>query len=103
MDQNNSNQNTKKSTTYQTLGIISLILGILGFIFAFIPCLGMYAIFIAIPGLGCGIGAFVMAKKANAGIGLAVAGLVLSLLATGVASWQIIAVSEAVSVMDKSK
>lgn len=81
--------NQSKSNIHQVLGVISLIVGILGFIFSFVPCFGAYAIYAGIGGLGCGIGALVTAKKAGAGIGLATAGIVMSILASAVALWQL--------------
>lgn len=81
--------NTENSSNmHTTLGVLSLIVGILGFIGSFIPCLGMYAIYAGIGGLCCGIGAVNLAKKANAGTGLATAGIIISLFAAFVALWQ---------------
>ena len=78
-----------QSTLYKTFGIISLVLGILAFLFSFIPCLGMYAIFPGILGLIMGVVAFIMAGKVpGASKGLIIAGVVLSILGTGVAAWQ---------------
>ncbi|HZY35458.1 MAG TPA: hypothetical protein VFE53_02350, partial [Mucilaginibacter sp.] len=85
MEQPNQNQNNN-SNIHQALGVISLIVGILGFILSFIPCFGVYAIYLGVPGLGCGIAAIIMARKVNAAIGLATAGLVMSFLATVVSS-----------------
>jgi hypothetical protein len=80
--------NQSSSNIHTVLGVISLIVGVLGFIFSFIPCFGVYAIYAGIGGFLCGIGALVMAKKENAGIGLATAGIVMSILASAVALWQ---------------
>jgi hypothetical protein len=77
-----------QSTLHKTFGIISLVLGILAFLFSFIPCLGMYAIFPGILGLIMGVVAFIMAGKVNAPKGMIIAGVVLSVLGTGVAAWQ---------------
>ncbi len=76
------------STLHKTFGIISLVLGILAFLFSFIPCLGAYAIFPGILGLIMGVVAFIMAGKVNAPKGMIIAGVILSVLATGVAAWQ---------------
>jgi hypothetical protein len=80
--------NQTSSNLHTVLGVISLIVGILGFIFSFVPCFGAYSIYAGGGGLLCGIGAIFYAKKANAGIGLAVAGIVMSILASAVALWQ---------------
>jgi len=82
-------ENQKTSNLHQVLGVLGLIVGILGFIFSFIPCFGIYAIYAGIGGLGCAIAALYLARKANAGIGLAAAGIIMSLLAALVALWQL--------------
>lgn len=81
-------QNTTTSGTWKTLAIVSLVLGILAFIFSFVPCLGMYAIIPGIIGLVMGAISMSMAGKINAPKGMAVAGLVCSLLGSAIAGWQ---------------
>ncbi|MFA6770643.1 MAG: hypothetical protein WCR71_05665 [Bacteroidales bacterium] len=81
-DQNANNMHT-------VFSVLSLIIGILGFIFCFIPCFGAYAIYAGIAGTVCGIIGVNMSQKAKAGIGMAVAGIVLSVLAGLIALWQI--------------
>ena len=85
----------KQSNSHQAFEVISLVLGILGFIFSFIPCFGAYAIYVGVAGLGCGIAGLILAKKVQAGIGLSTAGILLSALACAVALWQIIKLNEA--------
>lgn len=87
-------QTVPPSTLHKTFGIISLVLGILAFLFSFVPCLGMYAIFPGVLGLIMGVVAFVMAGKVNAPKGLIIAGVILSVLGTGVAAWQYSKLSE---------
>jgi hypothetical protein len=65
------------------LGLIGLILGIVAAIISFIPCLGMYAIFPGVLGLILSALGLRKVKK-----GLAIAGLIFSLIGTGVAAWQ---------------
>ncbi len=89
------------STTYKTFGIISLILGIVAFLFSFIPCLGMYAIFPGILGIVLGVIGFVMANKVNGAKGMVIAGIVLSILGTGVAYFQYKAIGKTVTEIDK--
>jgi hypothetical protein len=72
----------------KTLGIIGLVLGILALVFSFVPCLGMYAIFPAVLGLGAGIGGFLQANKVAAPKSMAIAAIVLSIAATGMAAYQ---------------
>ncbi|RYD94830.1 MAG: DUF4190 domain-containing protein [Sphingobacteriales bacterium] len=83
-----------QSTAYKPLGIAALVLGILAFVFSFVPCLGMYAMYPGIVGLGLGIAAFVMANKAAAAKGMVIASIILSVLGTGVAYWQYTKVKE---------
>jgi hypothetical protein len=72
------------------LGLIGMILGIIAIIVAFIPCFGIYAVF---PGI---VGLILSAiGMNNASKGMAIAGLVCSLLGTGVASWQWYALNQA--------
>lgn len=82
-------ENQKPSGIHQALGILGLIIGILGLIFSFIPCLGAYAIYAGIAGIVISLAAFFSAKNIGESIGLAVAGLVLSIIASAVALYQI--------------
>lgn len=70
------------------LGIAGLVLGILAAVFSFIPCLGMYAFFPGVVGLVLSIVSIMQASKANAPKGMAIAGLVCSLLGCAIAGWQ---------------
>ena len=76
------------SNMHTTLGVLSLIVGILSFIGSFIPCFGMYAIYGGIGGVICGAIAVNLAKKINAETGMATAGIIISILASFVALWQ---------------
>ena len=90
------------SNAYKTFGIISLILGIIAFIFSFIPCLGTFAVIPGILGIILGIVGFVMANKVNGGKGMVIAGIILSILGTAVASWQAKKMSELSKVLQDS-
>ncbi len=81
-------QTNPPSNLHKTFGIISLVLGILAFLFSFVPCLGAYAVFPGVLGIILGVAAFVMAGKASAPKGLIIAALILSLIGTAVAAWQ---------------
>lgn len=71
------------------MGVASLVLGIVGLVFSFIPCLGMYGIGLTIPGVVLGAIAISKAKKNNGqGKGLAIAGLVCSIIGSAIAGWQ---------------
>lgn len=84
----NQNPNTNPSNAGKGLGIASLVLGILAFIFSFVPCLGAYAFYPGVVGVILGIVSIIQANKAQAAKGLAIAGLALSLVGTAVAVYQ---------------
>lgn len=78
------------SEKMNVMGLIGMILGILALVLSFVPCLGVYAIFPGAIGLILSIIGMTKAKK-----GMAIAGLVCSLIGTGVAAWQAVALNEA--------
>ncbi len=62
------------------MGVASLVLGIVSIVFCWIPCVGNFAFLPGVLGIilgGCGIH---VAKKKNEGKGVAIAGLVLSII-----------------------
>ena len=78
------------------MGIASMVLGIVGLVISFIPCLGTYGIFLTVPGLVLGAGAITKASKnGGAGKGVAVAGLVCSIIGSVIAGWQWYAINKA--------
>ncbi len=79
---------TTNSKAGRGLGIAGLVLGILAAIISFVPCLGMYAIFPGIIGLVLSVISIVQAGKAGAAKGMAIAGLVCSLVGSSIAVWQ---------------
>ena len=71
------------------MGIAALVLGIVGLVISFIPCLGTYGIFLTVPGIVFGaIGIAKAAKKNGEGKGLAIAGLVCSIIGSAIAGYQ---------------
>jgi hypothetical protein len=89
------NKNIMEETTTTTnskagkgLGIAGLVLGILAAILSFVPCLGMYAMFPGIIGLVLSIISIIQANKAGAAKGMAIAGLVCSIVGIAIAGWQ---------------
>lgn len=94
-------QTVQPSGSYKSFGIISLILGILAFLFSFIPCLGIYAVFPGILGIVFGVIGLILANKVNGAKGMVIAGVVLSILGTAVASWQYKKINSAVKELDK--
>jgi hypothetical protein len=93
---------TPVSNSYKVFGIISLVLGILAFLFSFIPCLGSYALFPGVIGIVLGIVGFVQAGKVKASKGIVIAGIVLSLLGSIIAGYQLRAMGKAVSAIDET-
>lgn len=81
MENNNEKMNV--------MGLVGMILGILAVILSFVPCIGIYAIFPGVIGLIFSILGMKKVKK-----GMAIAGLVCSLIGTGVASWQYYVLNE---------
>jgi hypothetical protein len=79
---------TTNSKAGKGLGIAGLVLGILAAILSFVPCLGMYAIFPGIIGLILSVISIVQAGKAGAAKGMAIAGLVCSIVGSSIAVWQ---------------
>lgn len=94
MEETTSTTNSKAG---KGLGIAGLVLGILAAVVSFVPCLGMYAIFPGIIGLVLSIISIVQANKAGAAKGMAIAGLVCSIVGTSIAGWQWYAINKAVN------
>ena len=70
------------------MGVASLVLGIVGLVFSFIPCLGSWGIFLTVPGVVLGAVGLASAAKKNAPKGLAIAGLVCSIIGSAIAGYQ---------------
>lgn len=84
-----------ESGTVTALAVVSIIFGTIGLLGSFIPCLGAFAIWIAIPAALCGAGATYMAKSKGCSIGLPVAAFIVSVLGVIISSVQIVAISGA--------
>jgi len=80
------------------MAIVGLIVGILGIILSFVPCIGVWAI---VPGL-LGVIFSALGMKKVEGKGMAIAGLVLSIIASGIAIWQWYALSQVAGDLDKA-
>lgn len=78
----------QKSTAGQGFGIAGLILGIIAFVFAFIPCFGWVALIPGVIAIALSIVALSQANKANGAKGLIIAALVVSIFGTSVAILQ---------------
>jgi hypothetical protein len=70
------------------LGIAGLVLGILAAIISFVPCLGVYALIPGLVGLVLSAISIVQANKAQAAKGMAIAGLVCSIVGCCLAGYQ---------------
>lgn len=84
-----------ESGTVTALAVVSIIFGTIGLLGSFIPCLGAFAIWIAVPAALCGAGATYMAKSKGCSIGLPVAAFIVSVLGVIISSVQIVAISGA--------
>lgn len=90
-----NDQIQEKDYVVMGLGIASLVFGIAALPFAFIPCCGTLAIIPAGLGLLFGAIGFFLAKSRNRSGGLCTAALVVSLIAAGIAVFQMIALGGA--------
>jgi hypothetical protein len=88
-------EEVRKSTAGQGLGVAGFVIGIVALILSFIPCLGMYALVPGIIALIFSIIAFSQASSAKTSRGLIISALVISVLATSIASWQMMMIRRA--------
>ena len=70
------------------MAVASLVLGIVGLVISFIPCLGSYGLLLTLPGVVLGAIGLSSAAKKNAPKGLAIAGLVCSIIGSVIAGYQ---------------
>lgn len=75
-------EEVKKTSAGQGLGIAGFILGIISLIVALIPCIGMLALILSIPGIVLSAVALSQATKNNGPKGLIMAALIISILST---------------------
>lgn len=79
---------TTNSKAGKGLGVAGLVLGILAAVISFVPCLGMYAMVPGVIGLILSVISIIQANKAGAAKGMAIAGLICSLVGIAIAGWQ---------------
>lgn len=79
------------------MGLVGMILGILAVVISFVPCLGMYAMYPGIVGIIFSALGLKKVKK-----GMAIAGLVCSVLGTGIATWQFYTIKQGVEELNKN-
>lgn len=75
------------------MGVASLVLGILSIIVCWVPCVGQFAIVPGILGIILGGVGIAKAAKKGTGKGCAIAGLVLSIIATAFAAWWVFVIA----------
>lgn len=80
----------QQSNSGQGLGIAGLVLGSIALIISFIPCFGWYALVPGVIAIVLSAIAFSQAKKEEAAKGLVTAALIISIVATSIATIQII-------------
>lgn len=84
------------------MGIASLVIGIVGLIMSFIPCIGTYAFLPVIAGLVLGIIDMKQQKQKKQPHGISVAGIVLNAVALIIIIIMYMWVSSTVDNLDKS-
>lgn len=90
----NINANSAK-----TLGTIGFAIGIAGVVFSFIPCLGAYAIYIAVPSIYVNLWAIRRNTKMST---LMTLGLAFSVLATAIGIYWCFAIASAANELEKA-
>lgn len=86
---------------WKVMGIIAVILGGLSILFAFIPCLGMYAMYSGVVAAILSIIALVMANSAKASKMMAIIALVISVASIGVGYWRYTQIKDALGSISK--
>ncbi len=80
------NQTQQQTTAGQTFGIVGLILGLIALLLSFIPCIGMFALIPGVMAIIFSILSLNQANQGNGNKGLPIAALVVSVMATLIAS-----------------
>jgi len=82
-------EQVKKSGAAKGLGIAAFVVAVVGIVISFIPCLGMYGLIPCGIALIIAIIAITIAVRTNSPKGLIIAALIISILGTAIASWQL--------------
>lgn len=89
-------QTSAPSTKGKGLGLAGMIIGILALIFSLIPFFGIAALYLGVPGLILSVIAFFMARSGNnPNKGMIITGIILNLVAVGIAGYQAYAFASA--------
>lgn len=91
----------RSSNAGQGLGVAGFVVGLIALILSFIPCLGMYALVPGIIALIFSAIAFSQASSANAPRGLIIAALIISVLGSSIAAWQLLAIRKATTELER--
>jgi len=91
----------QKTNAGKGLGIAAFIVALVAIVISFIPCLGMYALVPGIIAIVLAIIAFSQAKKGNGSKGLIIAALIISIVGTSIAGWQLYVIMNAKSIIDE--
>lgn len=78
-----------KKNTGHGMGVAALIMGIISFVVAFIPCVGLFALFTAVVAIVLGAIGLSQASKSETPKGMSLAGLITGVLALFIAIAQI--------------
>lgn len=84
-------ENTRNSG--QGLGVAALVMGIISFLIAFIPCVGLFAIFTAIIAVVLGAIGLSQASRTNSPKGLMLGGLIIGVIALFVSVAQVVVIA----------
>lgn len=92
-----------KSNVGQNFGIAAVIIGVITFVLAIIPCLGIFAIIPGIIAVILGTIGLLQSIKSRSRTGLSIAGLVVAFIACIISVFQVFITSELVSDKDGLK
>jgi hypothetical protein len=92
----------QKTKAGKGLGIAAFVVALVAIVISFIPCLGMYALVPGVIAIVLAIIAFSQAKKGNGAKGLIIAALVISIVGTSIAGWQLYVIMNAKSILEEN-
>ena len=104
MEQNTTTPTPVNPNAGKNLGIAGMILGIVAIIVSFVPCFGWWAVVLAVVGVVLSAISMTQAQKAGAPKGMAIAGLICSILAIVIGSvWIYLITKGATMAVDQMK
>lgn len=78
----------KDNGAVTALSVVGLVFGLLGMFASFVPCLGMYGLYVSVPAAIASGAGLLVAKNSNGKKSLAVAALTISLIGMSIAGYQ---------------